>query len=694
MLNIKLPGWLVHLLMAGATLWLHLAIAIEGWAFELARGKAADLALTGNASVFLPVAGQVLVFGVLYGALFAIIIWLSQAPREANHWSQGRAFVALATWLSVLWLLIHCHNRMFPNSLWRQVLDPTLTSGPALMLDLLTLGWVTWRVWLRVAGIRAWLRSRSNGGAGLGGLRRFTWMLASVVIVAAVTVATVDGEASAVQGSKPRPGNVLVIGLDSLRRDLALGASASEMPNLAAFRQTAYVHSNVVTPLARTFPAWVTMLTGLHPTESGVRDNHAPQAAIAKPESIAWKLKAQGYRTVYATDETRFSNIGPDFGFDQVVGPKQGVSDFLLGQFSDLPLVNLAVQIPGIEVFLPTLVGNRAFAHAYRPARFVARLESALGDPDHRPVFAAVHLCAAHWPFYTADDPLVGTVADAYGQSARVLDRQFGDLLQMFRRQGYLDDQTLVVVVADHGEVLHSDHAARPQIRYHGQVGEIGLPLAGHGSGLLGARDWEVFAMFSGSAAGIGAIPHKVSDRLGSLEDLAPTILRLVGASPGTGPVLDIAAPTGIEAVASSKPRGYVMLETGFSPANLNLQDPDGETAARIAQTAYDVMPDGRVELKPAIYADIIASKEIGVTDGRNLLAHVVNRQGGALVSVDREAGRWEVYPSRRSLASSEGAGDPALLEHACGEPQLRARLGDWCSGLAEIPPPGVDPLS
>ena len=680
MLRIKFPGWLLHLLMVAATLWLHVGMAIEGWAFELARGKAADLALTGNAAVFVPVAAQVLVFGLLYGALFAIIIWLSRTPREASHWSQGTAFVALTTWFSVLWLLIHFHNQLFPNSLWRGLLDPTLATGPALMLDGLTLGWVAWRIWRRVADIGASLRAGSKGETGLGGLRRVAWMFGSVGIVASVTVATVDGEASAVEDSEPKPGNVLVIGLDSLRRDLALSASASEMPNLAAFRQSAYVHSNVVTPLARTFPAWVTMLTGLHPTESGVRDNHAPQAAIAKPESVAWKLKEQGYRTVYATDETRFSNIGPDFGFDQVVGPKQGVSDFLLGQFSDLPLVNFAIQIPGIEALLPTLVGNRAFAHAYRPARFVARLEHALGHPDDRPVFAAVHLCAAHWPFYTADDPLVGTVTDAYDQSARVLDRQFGALLQMFRRQGYLNDQTLVVVVADHGEVLHSDHASRPEIHYHGQVGQIGLPLAGHGSGLLGARDWEVFAMFSGAANGVGSIPHKVSDRLGSLEDLAPTILRLVGVDTDAGPVLEVAEQSGSGERISTRTREYVMLETGFSPANLNLQDPDGETAARIAQTAYDVMPDGRVELKREIYDAAIASKDIGLTDGRILLAHVVNQQGEVLVSVDRQAGRWEVYPPRRSLAGIDSGADPALLEHACGEPELRARLADWCS--------------
>ena len=75
--------------------------------------------------------------------------------------------------------------------------------------------------------------------------------------------------------------------------------------------------TDAITPLARTFPSWVSMLTGRHPHTTGAYMNLLPRELIHAGHTLPQLLREHGYRTYYAIDETRFSNIDASYGFDR-----------------------------------------------------------------------------------------------------------------------------------------------------------------------------------------------------------------------------------------------------------------------------------------------------------------------------------------------------------------------------------------
>ncbi len=66
---------------------------------------------------------------------------------------------------------------------------------------------------------------------------------------------------------------------------------------------------------------------GEHPRQTGIRTNLMEQKNIDFSHSLPTILRKQGYTTVYATDESRFSNIDKNYGFDQ--NPSQAMAVFL-----------------------------------------------------------------------------------------------------------------------------------------------------------------------------------------------------------------------------------------------------------------------------------------------------------------------------------------------------------------------------
>ena len=143
--------------------------------------------------------------------------------------------------------------------------------------------------------------------------------------------------------------NVIIIGIDSLRTDYTDfgGYQGGEQltPNLDSFLQNATIFNNAFTPIARTFPSWTAILTGLYPIHNGARSNLAYQAPLKLQNTIGNLLQQAGYTTVYATDDRRFSNISHTYGFHKLIGPLEGANDFVLGAINDLPLSNLIVNV-------------------------------------------------------------------------------------------------------------------------------------------------------------------------------------------------------------------------------------------------------------------------------------------------------------------------------------------------------------
>ena len=683
-------------------LTLVVAIALTAGVSLLVIGSGADLRLgQGDAAGFLAsvlVSDPWLLASFLAHLLpvisvhvvwFTLVWWITQSSSTGSSSGIRAASDLTIGWLSSSWLILRLNAHYFPYSDWTWVTSPLFQRAMAPALDLICVGALT-VYFLRL--VRKRVRSptcavTSCGPGTSDGFALWPWGGAVALVIGSATLnaivlanpelapTSIRYEGPATPNSRS---NIIVLGLDSIRRDVITRPRDWGMPRLASLTERGFLNDNVVTPLARTYPAWVTILTGLHPVLSGARVNHAPQQAVRKEASIAWTFRQAGYRTVYATDETRFSHIDHEFGFDQVIGPQMGAIDFILGHIADQPLVNFLVQLPGAEYVLPALVGNRAFAHAYFPERFNGRLVSQLGDAGGRPTFLAIHLCTAHWPFFTAGTPLGDTdlsnqahdLSD-YRRSLQLLDAQIGKLEDALREANYLNDDSLLVVLSDHGEGLSSDSVLPMTVKNHGVPIEPEWPLGGHGSSLLAPQQWETFVLFVGSTPDGPILPGQTRE-LASLEDIAPKLISMAFENEG-----DTSA--GFPRLGS---RESVMMETGWRPNGFDPLDPDQAKAVEIAQSSYRMLPKGRLEMRPDIYSDAIARKSLGVTDGNRSLVYLEVKGEEMLVYADKRRASWDLFPV------DGGQGEvihPRLLAMACLHPEMKERMSRWC-GHSSLP--------
>jgi choline-sulfatase len=232
-------------------------------------------------------------------------------------------------------------------------------------------------------------------------------------------------------GSTERPlpaqsQNVLLITVDTLRAD-ALGADG---------------HASAVTPwidrLARdgvsfdhahahnvvTLPSHANIMSGLLPTDHGVRDN----AGFRFPQSIdtiATILKARGYRTgAFVSAFPLDGRFGLERGFDEY----------------DDRFVDATPRPAFLE-------------QERRGSDTVARAQRWLAAGQGQPTFCWVHIYEPHFP-YTPPEPFASRFRNApYDGDVAAADAALGPLLEPILSRGR-QGNTLVVFTSDHGESL------------------------------------------------------------------------------------------------------------------------------------------------------------------------------------------------------------------------------------------------
>jgi arylsulfatase A-like enzyme/Flp pilus assembly protein TadD len=220
----------------------------------------------------------------------------------------------------------------------------------------------------------------------------------------------------AASGSVPTAPDLVLITLDTVRADV-LGAygGAARTPVLDGIAARGVRFEQAMSPVPLTLPAHGTMLTGLDPAESGLRDNGV--AALPKSiPTIAEALRARGYSTIAVVGSRVLDRrFGLERGFDT---------------YDDRMLAERLGE----------------FGYAERPAREVVdvALAAAARAAPNRPLFLWVHFYDPHAPYEgSASNP-----RDRYHQEIEAVDREIGRLLQSLRP----DRPRWVVAVADHGE--------------------------------------------------------------------------------------------------------------------------------------------------------------------------------------------------------------------------------------------------
>lgn len=340
--------------------------------------------------------------------------------------------------------------------------------------------------------------------------------------------------------STKRQPNIILIGVDALRPDyLGYFGYEKQTPHMDEFLNHASVFANSLTPLARTFPAWMSILTGQFPLKNGARTDLENPDHLKLQTILSAKLQKEGYKTIYATDETRFSNISKNFGFDEIVTPPVGFNDFFLGTLNDFPMSNLLVNTVLGRYLFPNSYGNRPAFITYYPDSFLNLLKPTLEKPRDKPLFIAVHFCLPHFPYFWSKPKAEDKVIHNYQAAVKRADQQFDSFLTLLKQNNVLDN-SIVVFLSDHGEALElpGDRATSAELFMPGNnnkkriiphfypantIHEKVNRSAGHGTDVLGLSQYHTmlaFRLYGFEKNRVAVIPGRVS-----LLDIKPTIL-------------------------------------------------------------------------------------------------------------------------------------------------------------------------
>lgn len=264
------------------------------------------------------------------------------------------------------------------------------------------------------------------------------------------------------------PQNVVIISIDTLRADhlACYGHGRSTSPAIDALARQGTLFENAFTPVPLTLPAHTSLLTGLYPTRTAVRDNgfyRASEELVLLGES----LKARGFRT--AAFVSGFP-LNRRFGLDQ-----------------------------GFDTYDDRTSAHNLPAHHYPERPAGATVDAAINwlRETASPFFLFVHLFDPHAPYRRHDEYAGLTPYDA---EIAYADAAVGRLVAAMDDLN-LREKTLIVVTADHGESL----------------GEHGEPT--HGVFLYDSTlRVPLIICGAGSAGGVHA------NGLASLVDIYPTV--------------------------------------------------------------------------------------------------------------------------------------------------------------------------
>ncbi len=299
-----------------------------------------------------------------------------------------------------------------------------------------------------------------------------------VMVIVCLSVPAAYGTGSSPQATE-KPRAIILISIDTLRADHlgCYGYTAIETPHIDALAKGGTLFSDAGSQVPLTFPSHVSLFTSTYPFFNGIEDN----GEILAPNVVTLPvlLKFHAYRTAavvggYVMDHRFGLNRGFDLydsGFDQ-----PGNEESPTGEIKRLGADVVSIA----DRWLTTNSSSR--------------------------IFLFVHFYDLHTP-YNLPPSYSARFGTGYDAELRYVDEQVGTFLD-FLRQRNLFDNSLVVLLADHGEGLE-DHGEDA----HGFLvyqSTIRVPLIVH---------WP---------AGSAGFPARVDEPV-RLMDVAPTILEFVG---------------------------------------------------------------------------------------------------------------------------------------------------------------------
>jgi arylsulfatase A-like enzyme len=427
-----------------------------------------------------------LLAGALCGALMA---------AAAGAWLGGRTRTVVLTGVAVSVLLVVSQLAM-------------LARYPQLYVDRYWLagGWYAWgmRVATHVIGpwpfeavlvlLATWVAARCGlqARAHLSRWPRGAWVSLAAIMATVLAVAWFVPRRPR---SDPRP-NVLILAIESLRGDRF--ESPQVMPFSTALAKQGTLFRYAFVPIARTFPSWVSTLTGTEPRHNRVRTmfpREEPRQELG-PTFVS-TLRDEDYRTFLVADFA--GDIFPRFptGFEQVDAPsftvdRLATATVLAAHQSFLPLLRLGFVRRAFPEW-------RNLATLADPEWLSDRALMQLDANDGRPFLGLVFYGSSHFPFAPAypdylrgagsyrgrflyDAPPtagasnpsaedIAQIRERYDGSLAGIDRALARVWKGLERRGQ-SKNTIVVVTGDHGEDLFDERG------FFGHGDTLGMPAA------------------------------------------------------------------------------------------------------------------------------------------------------------------------------------------------------------------------
>ena len=486
--------------------------------------------------------------------------------------------------------------------------------------------------------------------------------------------------------------NILILAADSLRADRLTPQIA---PNLTALASRGTRFDKAYVSLPRTFPSWVSLMTGRHPHHHGIRSMFPRWDERAKDfDALPARLAAAGYRTEVVSDYAGdiFGRI--DLGFGRVEVPSFDFKQLVRQRA-------LERQTPLLPV-LHSRLGRAAFPvmrelnDAADPELLADDAIRAIRRQKDAPFFVTVFFSTAHFP-YAAPSPYYGRftrpgyrgrfkyhkpvglgveappdaedveqIRGLYDGAVASIDAACARVLSALEG---VNGPTIIVLAADHGETL-----------YEGEHGQ------GHGDHLFGDEGTHIpFVVVDPSRATgrrTGAIVRDV--------DLAPTLYELAGVEPP----MDLDGRSLVPALdGKDLPPALAFAETGLwftedipgLPASLRLPYPG---IARM--TEVDPAHGDELVLRRDVRPLTIVAKHRMVKDDRWKLVYAPSRTGAKYMLFDTLADPQETRDVAATHLAELARLKSELVAWMAKDPEMRMSgevlVPRDLSGLAAAP--------
>jgi arylsulfatase A-like enzyme len=579
------------------------------------------------------------VFGLIGGALLGL------RDRAEDQTSSGRRYAALGATSALFGhacVFLHSLQRypqlyseaLYDRGGWRRRLmvactDLVTTESIVIALALAITLLLPWRFVIRQVGVGLRRLAAARDGRGARRERRTLLALGGLVTITAVAVTLARRHDRARRDDRP---NVLLLAVDSLRADRVFSSTTAErFPTIARLAQESVRFRAAYATVPRTFPSFVTLLTGRWPHHHGIR-HMFPTAAQRRAigPALPAALDLAGYYTAVVGDYAAEIFSRTPLGFSYIDVPRFDMHTIVQQR-------SLQVH-PNVLPYATSRLGGLLFMSVAAmpersdPALLAERAIAALDEAGAGPFFLTVFFSAAHFPYaspapfyrrfadpayagpFRYQKPPLATAAvgpdDAaqiralYDGAVRAVDDGLGRVLEHLARSGR-DRNTIVILLADHGENLYDDPAR-------------GM---GHGDHLNGSAAEHVPLLIRDPRATPHDVPGIVRD-----VDLSPTLLARTGtpALPtdgvDLGPLLrgertslDLAAFTETEFWFTRSGPGF---------------EPDERLPYPEITGATDLADDGDIFLRPEWQDMVVVAKHRAIRTDRWKLVYQPTRTG------------------------------------------------------------------